>query len=176
MVAPGLGPLWVQEARGDLEADPGFRAPGPQLAHQFLHPRGLDLSPPAEAAPGPEIAKPGRRGAAGEAAFALRPPVPTPSGGLRVAARGSGYCSSIVFPLDVFPELQGLPAPRSRASVSPAASGSGVSVGKAVCFFFPPPLRPALQILALETHRNPAPAPRGPVSGPLSPLESFYDL
>lgn len=90
-------------------------------------------------------------------------------------------CSSDLFPLDVFPvnrNCRALSAPGARASVSPAAFGSLVFCweNKPFSFLLMVSSLPALQILALEIHQNQTLAPCGALSGPLWPLESFYDL
>lgn len=122
---------------------------GPQLAYQFLHLRELDLSSPrwkslsALRSSSPSAL---RGGGQGKRVFGLRPPTPTPSGGRQVAARrGRGCCSSILFPLDVFPELQGaLRSRRPRLGFPRCFGKCGVLLGKQFSFFFLPPPRPAL--------------------------------
>lgn len=90
-------------------------------------------------------------------------------------------CSSDLFPLDVFPvnrNCRALSAPGARASVSPAACGSLVFCweNKPFSFFLMVPSPPCAPN---PGSGNPPESNAGSLwgfVGPLSPLESFYDL
>lgn len=142
-------PLWVQEAQGDLEENPGSWAPGPSAGLPGPQPErtGPSLSQ-VEVALGPEIFKPvraskGRPGKAG--------PWSSPSHAYpirRHSGRSPQRQRMLQFhplPTRCLPRIAGgcqFPVPQTR--FPPLLWEVWRSVGKAVSFFFLPPPRPAL--------------------------------